>query len=258
MSSCSKAAINSVVVILLMVAIVIIANLISNNSEYDATNSQLRTTITTQKNTIEALYNENGQLKQDNENLNFDIVRIEAVNNRLQTDNNALCEQVQELTSKVKSLEEKIDKLNNDNKTNTNTNTNITTHSRKDFKSYMPYNAITNKSSKQWKLQQKATTNKDGIRCIDGVPMVAVGTGWGLKVGDVAIVNCENGNSFKVIIGDIKANAHTDKENKTTIFNGCRCEFIVEESKLNSTVKKMGNMAVLDKYKGYVVNIKKA
>ena len=128
---------------------------------------------------------------------------------------------------------------------------------KRDFKSYMPYTAITNKSSKQYKLQQQATTDSNGIRCIDSRPMVAVGTGWGLKVGDIALVTCENGNSFEVVIGDIKADKHTDAENKTTTSNGCRCEFIVDLKNLNQTVKSRGNVAVLEKYNGYVTNISK-
>jgi hypothetical protein len=126
-----------------------------------------------------------------------------------------------------------------------------------DFKSYMPYTAITNKSSKQYKLQQQAYTDENGLRCIDNKPMVAVGTGWGLSVGDVALVICENGNSFEVVVGDIKDDRDTKSDNKTTSANNCRCEFIVDMSELNSTVKRSGNIAVLEEYKGYVTNVKK-
>lgn len=249
MDSYFKKAINIIVVILLIVAIVIIANLVSKNSEYSETNNRLGITIATQENAMEALQNENNQLKQDNESLSTNISQLEDDKSKLQMDNDALYTQVQELTSKVKELEEKISKLNNAN--------NNTTTTPRDFKSYMSYKAITSTSSRQWKLQQQATTDADGVRCIDGIPMVAVGTGWGLAVGDTAIVTCANGNSFKVVIGDIKSNAHTDAENKTTKSNGCRCEFIVDVPKLNSTAKVMGNMAVMSKYKGYVVNIEK-
>lgn len=126
-----------------------------------------------------------------------------------------------------------------------------------DFKSYMSYTAITDKTSAQWQIQQRAYTNEDGIRCIDGVPLVAVGTGWGLSVGDSAIVTCDNGNSFRVIIGDIKADIHTMADNKTTAANNCRCEFIVDVNALNKTVKKLGNISALKQYSGYVVSIVK-
>ena len=120
----------------------------------------------------------------------------------------------------------------------------------------MSYKAITNQLSKQWALQQQATTNENGFRCIDGKPLVAVGTGWGLSVGDSAIVYCDNGNSFEVVIGDIKADIHTLLDNKTTASNNCRCEFIVDMSSLNSTVKRRGNVSVLQEYSGYVIDIK--
>ena len=121
----------------------------------------------------------------------------------------------------------------------------------------MPYTSITSKASKQLQLQQQAYTDENGLRCIDGRPMVAVGTGWNLSVGDIALITCDNGNSFEVIIGDIKANVDTNSDNKTTSANNCRCEFIVDMGELNSTVKISGNVAVLKQYSGYVTNVQK-
>lgn len=233
-----KRVINVITTVLLVVIVVIS---LVQNTELNAVNNDLRNNIKSQEEIIIDLIKDNENLSGNIISLNENIANFETANSQLQ-ENNKLLE------SKIQELEAEISKLKNNN----------TTSSRKDFKSFMPYDAITSKSSMQWKLQQQATTNEDGIRCIDGIPMVAVGTGWGLKVGDIAIVTCENGNSFKVMVGDIKANKHTDEENKTTIFNGCRCEFIVDKNALDPTVRKMGNIATLDKYKGYVVNIEKA
>jgi hypothetical protein len=133
--------------------------------------------------------------------------------------------------------------------------TTSTNHS--DFKSYMPYTTITNRASKQLELQQQAYTDSNGLRCIDGRPMIAVGTGWGVSVGDVVLVTCENNNSFEAIIGDIKDNIDTNADNKTTSANNCRCEFIVDMNELNSHIKISGNVAVLEQYSGYVVNVQK-
>ena len=133
----------------------------------------------------------------------------------------------------------------------------ITQPNNKDFKSYMPFTAITNKSSAQWKLQQRAYTDEDGFRRVDGYPLVAIGTGWGCWVGDTILVTCENGNSFKAMVGDIKADRHTTADNKTTLSNNCRCEFIIDPMLLNNNVKRMGNAAVLEKYSGYVIDIVK-
>ena len=87
--------------------------------------------------------------------------------------------------------------------------------------------------------------------------MVAVGTGWGVNVGDVVLITCENGNSFEAVIGDIKDNADTMSDNKTTASNNCRCEFIVDMNNLNSTIRLSGNVAALEQYNGYVVNVQK-
>lgn len=132
-----------------------------------------------------------------------------------------------------------------------------TSANHNDFKSYMPYTTITDKASKQLKLQSLAYTDENGLRCIDGRPMVAVGTGWGVSVGDVVLITCENSNSFEAIVGDIKDNVDTNSDNKTTSANNCRCEFIVDMDELNSHIKISGNVAVLEQYSGYVINVQK-
>ena len=228
-----KVTLNVAMIILLTLAFCIIANVYKENKEINNKNNELNTIINTQEDTI-------NQLSQSNTNLNSNVKQLKEINSKLQADNNLLEIRIQELLVDI----EKFEKL-------------IITPSYDDFKSYLPYDAITNQTSRQWQLQQQATTNGDGIRCIDGIPMVAVGTGWGLSVGDIALVTCDNGNSFKVIIGDIKADIHTDAVNKTTIVSGCRCEFIVELNKLDPQVKSMGNVAILVKYSGYVVNVEK-
>ena len=221
----------TIMIIIIAIALIVLASFTING---------LNTTIENKDNEINAL-------TQDNEKLNINIIDIKEQNNKLQTENEELKQNKQDLLLQIEDLEGTISQLQK----------NIATLSKKDFKSYLPYKAITNKTSKQWELQQKATTNDDGIRCIDGIPMVAVGTGWGLWVGDIAVVTCANGNSFKVIVGDIKADRHTDGENKTTVSNGCRCEFIVDKDKLDPYVKLMGNIATMDKYSGYVIDIAK-
>ncbi len=228
-----KVIINIIIVALFIATICMIIKLDKQNAKLNQTNYELTISIDKQKDTID-------RLTQNNKGLSSEIAQLTGANNKLQDDNNFLEAQIQELLTQVEELENRI-----------------ITPSYDDFKSYLPYDAITNQLSKQWQLQQQATTNEDGIRCIDGIPLVAVGTGWGLSVGDIALVTCDNGNSFKVMIGDIKADIHTDAANKTTIASGCRCEFIVDLNKLVPQVKSMGNVAILAKYSGYVVNIEK-
>lgn len=181
------------------------------------------------------------------------------------------CEQLEELNSilsltineqtiaiqKIQEEKAELEKKNKDLEQKDVSSSKTTETNKDDFKSYMSYTAITDKASKQLQLQQQARTDDNGLRCIDGRPLVAIGTGWGLSVGDIALITCGNGNSFEVVIGDIKADVDTKSDNKTTSHNNCRCEFIVDMSKLNTTVKKSGNVAVLEQYNGYVTNIQK-
>lgn len=193
---------------------------------------------------------EYAELKEISDALSITVNEQTSTIKRLEEENTSL-------NTIVSQLEEENNKLKEEN-TRLQAKTRATTQvSKRDFKSYMPYTAITNKSSRQWQLQQIATTDGNGLRCIDGKPMVAVGTGWGVSVGDSAVITCDNGNSFEVVIGDAKANIHTDSTNKTTLSNNCRCEFIVDSKQLNPTIKTMGNVAVLQQYNGYVINVQK-
>ena len=108
------------------------------------------------------------------------------------------------------------------------------------FKSYMRYTAITTKSSPQYKLQQLAYTDVQGFRAYEGRYCVAVGTGVGAKVGTYLDVILANGTHIPCIVGDIKANAHTDATNMFGT-NGCCCEFLIDNDHLISTVKQSGD-----------------
>lgn len=252
----------TIIPIILIAMFLVISNLDRQNKELEKMNQELNISIDEQKNSI-------NELSKNNEELNAKNLQLIGSNNKLQDDNKTIQEYNQKILNQIKELESQLTKKESqietlkeyivelEDKLIERGEIIVTPVEIKDFKSYLPYDAITNQWSQQWKLQQQAYTNEDGIRCIDGIPMVAVGTGWGLSVGDIALVTCSNNNSFKVMIGDIKADIHTDAENKTTIASGCRCEFIVELNKLDPYVKSMGSLAVLDKYSGYVVNIEK-
>lgn len=183
---------------------------------------------------------------------------IDGLNNKilyLEEEKNSLLKERDQLKNNEINLNEDIDNLNKEIERLSSILSEAQTN-HKDFKSYMDYTAITDRTSRQWNLQQKASTNENGFRCIDGRPLVAVGTGWGLTVGDYATVYCANGNSFEVVVGDIKSNAHTLSDNKTTASNNCRCEFIVDMKNLNPTVKNRGSVSILQEYSGYVIDIK--
>ena len=111
------------------------------------------------------------------------------------------------------------------------------------FKSYMPYTAITSQSSNQYKLQQMAYTGNYGIRMIDGCYCVAIGTGFNADIGTYFDLILENGTIISCIVGDVKADKHTDKDNMVTVANGCLTEFIVNSSALDRNAKRMGDIS---------------
>ena len=82
------------------------------------------------------------------------------------------------------------------------------------FKTYMDYRKITDKSSKQWELQQLAWTEERGFRKIGEHFLVAVGTFYADEVGKELLIEFEDGQRIKAIVGDIKQDKHTDPTNR--------------------------------------------
>lgn len=126
------------------------------------------------------------------------------------------------------------------------------------FKSYMDYQTVTDKTSRQYNLLQSPniTINEQGLCCyrLDGVdyPLVAVGSGVEAQIGqrlDVSIQNPETGEVvvIKVIISDSKKDEHTDPTNLIHS-DGSVIEFLVDTKKLielQSLAAKMGNLSYL-------------
>lgn len=123
-----------------------------------------------------------------------------------------------------------------------------------EFKTYMDYRTITNKSSKQWYLQQLATTNEEGFRVFNGKYLVAVGTYYANEIGKELKITLEDGTVFLAIVGDIKNNIHTDQSNRYIEKNGNIIEFIVDTDKLNSKTKKLGDVSNLG-FEGKIIMI---
>lgn len=121
------------------------------------------------------------------------------------------------------------------------------------FKSYMCYRAITCVNSNQYILQQKAHTDKDGIRRVEKDVCIALGTRYSSTVGERFLIELDTGQSFTAIVGDIKSDAHTDKKTHSYIeANGNVVEFIVDDQKISNDIKFTGNVSCIDKYKGQI------
>ena len=122
-------------------------------------------------------------------------------------------------------------------------NLNLPEETTGEFKTYMDFRKIKNKTSKQWNRQQLATTNEEGFRMFNGKYLVAVGTYYATAVGKELRVTLEDGSTFYAMVGDIKMDIHTDANNQYIPTNGNIIEFIVEVDKLDLLTKKLGSVS---------------
>ena len=116
------------------------------------------------------------------------------------------------------------------------------------FKSWMSYKAITNISSKQYKLQQIASTGYAGIRTVNNRYCVAIGTAFDASIGTYIDLILEDGFVIPCIVADIKNPKHTDANNVFTITGKtkktiCCTEFVIDPDKLNLDAMESGNIS---------------
>lgn len=123
-------------------------------------------------------------------------------------------------------------------------------------KSYMSYKAITRKSSDQYKMQQQlAYTGEYGIRQVNDRFCVAVGTAYATKIGTYLDVVLENGTVIECILGDVKADQHTDASNKVA-GDGSLVEFVVDTPYLSDIVRRTGDVSyACDEWRSTVVEV---
>ena len=110
-------------------------------------------------------------------------------------------------------------------------------------KTYMDYRCITAPSSDQWAMQQTAWTDQYGFRRDNetGYYMVAMGTYYAEKCGKAFEITFDQYNTIRVIVGDIKADIHTDELNQHR--NGNVVEFIVDADAIDEDCRLMGDMS---------------
>ena len=111
------------------------------------------------------------------------------------------------------------------------------------IKSYMPYTAITSRSSAQWKLQQVAYTGRHGIRQVNDRYCIAVGSAYTSKIGQYIDLVLENGSVIHCILADQKADKDTNAENTVTEHDGSLVEFIVDSGNIDRSVRRMGDIS---------------
>ncbi len=153
----------------------------------------------------------------------------------------------------ISEIEEIID-VQEDKELYTYNTLELPTEATGEFKTYMDYRKITDKTSKQWNLQQLATTNEKGFRVFNGRYLVAVGSYYANEVGKELKITLDNGFVFYAMVGDIKMDIHTDANNQYVPINGNIVEFIVDTDKLDPMTKKLGDVSNLG-FEGKIVKI---
>lgn len=96
---------------------------------------------------------------------------------------------------------------------------------------YMPYTAVTYKPSDQYKLLNSEfcyTDTETGIRMVDERYCIALGSGYTHDIGTKVNLVFEDGTILRCILGDCKADEHTDKTNRYHSVDGSVAEFIVD------------------------------
>lgn len=116
------------------------------------------------------------------------------------------------------------------------------------FKAYMDYRMITNRSTKQWKLQQQASTNREGFRMIGDDYLVALGTYYAEGCGERFHITLSSGKSFTVMVGDIKSNRHTNETRQYCPRDdggGGMIEFIIDSKQMSPEALRRGDLSCL-------------
>lgn len=124
------------------------------------------------------------------------------------------------------------------------------------FKSYTDYRYLS-RSSAQWKLQEQAYTDENGLRKIGDAYLVALGSYYGTKLGVRYTVTLSTGNQFDIILCDSKDDRHTNETHQYTTASGCVLEFYVETEKMPKKVRQLGSISAIEEFKGNVVSIEK-
>ena len=103
---------------------------------------------------------------------------------------------------------------------------------------YMPYTTVTSKNSNQYKLlysDECYTDINTGIRMVDGRYCIAMGSYYSHKVGQKVDLVFTDGRVVHCIIGDCKADVHTDPTHRFHSVDGSVAEFVVDYEYFNST-----------------------
>lgn len=182
--------------------------------------------------------------------LSHEIYKTEQHIDKVQKQNMELRKEIKNMKETVKSFKSTVDGQKSESRVRIFDDVNAG-----EFKAYMDYRTITDTSSEQWALQQKAYTGPYGIRKVDGYFCVAMGSKFGTEIGQKFTLEMANGKKIPVILADQKADADTDPTHMYDKLGGI-VEFVVEKESLSSLVKTMGDISYADyEFYGPIKNI---
>ena len=114
----------------------------------------------------------------------------------------------------------------------------IKAYPHKDFKSYMSWTALS-PSSPQGKFSAKAEVDPEtAIMMYEDRYLVALGSAYADEVGQKIDIVMESGQIIPAIVGDFKADEHTDEYGSTQRWDGSVVEFIVSSNEEAAEVTK--------------------
>lgn len=123
------------------------------------------------------------------------------------------------------------------------------------FKSYMDFRCIKNRSSKQYKLQKKAHTNKkNGIRMVGDRYCIALGSYYTRKIGTKVNLVMKSGKVIECIMADMKADSDTINKHRQHR-DGSVVEVVVDTKRLSKKVRRMGNVSYAKPFAGSIKKI---
>ena len=122
---------------------------------------------------------------------------------------------------------------------------------------WMDYKKVTSKQSRQYKLlnsDHASTDPETGIRLVDGRYCIALGSGYTHEIGRYVDLVFEDGTILECILGDAKADEHTDETHRYHSVDGSVAEFVVDDAVFTGSKmykglyggQKIVNVIVLD------------
>lgn len=125
-----------------------------------------------------------------------------------------------------------------------------------EFKCYEDYRCITDTSSPQYALQQKAWTDDYGLRRYESYYCVALGSAYGSEIGTKYLITLSSGAEIVAILADQKAGRDT-VQGHTRDRSGAVIEFVVDTSMLPHEVRQSGSVSSIPGFDGDVKEIRR-